>query len=223
MMYNKLGDWWYKQCKKHKVLDWIDDNILWYVWSKPRSAYLSIKHWFYCNWNKYHWRLVKTAFLTHPWDGAFILYLEECQIDKQIHWFKHHQLMVDEQYNEIMRSLRWAKHCIHVLNNETDLYHYDGDMKFVPQVWTTDEEGKKTLVDTEKEDDAELYRMDNSNSRYVYDGPRVNKRNAHRFLSKQTIAMDFFKNGNMDHELYLAKCRHLYYFVRERCTDLWWD
>ena len=223
MMYNKLGDWWYKQCKKHKVLDWIDDNILWYVWSKPRSAYLSVKHWFYCNWNKYHWRLVKTAFLTHPWDGGFILCLEECQIDKQLHWFKHHQLMVDEQYNEIMRSLRWAKHCIHMLNNETDLYHYDGDMKFVPQVWTTDEEGKKTLVDTEKEDDAELYRMDNSNSHYVYDGPRVNKRNAHRFLNKQTIEMDYFKNGNMDHELYLAKCRHLYYLVRERCTDLWWD
>ena len=223
MMYNKLGDWWYKQCKKHKALDWIDDNILWYIWTNPQSAYRSIKHWFYCNWNKYHWRLVKTAFLTHPWDGSFILNLEECQIDKQLYWFEHHQAMVDEQYNEIMRSLRWAKHCIHTLNNECDLFHYNGDMKFVPQEWTTDEEGKKTLVDTEREDDAELYRIDNSDSHYVYDGPRVNKRNAYRFLTKQTIVMDYFKNGNMDHELYLAKCRHLYYLVRERCTDLWWD
>ena len=223
MMYNKLGAWWHKKCKKSKLCDWIDDNILWYVWTKPRYRYLTIRQWFYCNFNVYHWRLVKQAFLTQPWDGGFYLALEECMIDKQIHWFEHHQMMVDEQYNEIMSSLRLAKYCIHVMNNDCDLFHYDGEMKTIPEKFVTDEAGNRVTVEVDNEDEADVYRLDNSDSRYVYDGPRVNKRNAHRFMSKQTIELDFFKNGNMDHNLYIAKCRHLYYLIRERYTDLWWD
>jgi hypothetical protein len=79
------------------------------------------------------------------------------------------------------------------------------------------------LVDTDNEDDAELYRYDNSDSKYVYDGPRLNKRNARRFMNKQTVENDYFKEGNMDHDYYMSKCRHLYYMIRERYTDLWWD
>ena len=73
----KISDWWYKKCKSNKVCDWIDDNILWYIWDKPKSAYRTMYHWFYCNFNKYHWRLIKQAFVTYPWDGGFILELEE--------------------------------------------------------------------------------------------------------------------------------------------------
>jgi hypothetical protein len=223
MMYNKVGDWWYKKCKKSKFCDWIDDNILWYVWTKPREYYLDVRHWFVCNFNIYHWRLVKEAFLMHPWDGGFLLSMEERMIDKQLHWFKHHQSMVDEQYNEIMNSLKRAKYCLHVLNNETDLYHFNGESKSIPQKFTTNEDGERITVNVDNEDEAEIYLLDNSDLQYVYDGPRVNKRNAHRFLHPQTIKMDYFKEGNMDHELYMAKCRHLYYLIRERCTDLWWD
>ena len=219
MMYNKLGTWWYKQCKKHKVLDWIDDHIIWYVWTKPQDWYLTVRHWFRCNFNKYHWRLVKQAFVTHPWDGSFLLELEELQIDKQLHWFEHHQAMVDEQYNEIMRSLRLAKYCIHVANNECDLFHFEGEHKFIPQV--RNEAGE--LVDDPTAEDAELYRMDNSECKYIYDGPRVNHRNARRFLNKHLVESDYFKNGGYDHEYYMTKCKHLYYLIRERYTDLWWD
>ena len=223
MLDNKFDYWWYDVCKKHKWCDWIDDHIMWYVYTKPREYYRTVRHWFYCNFNKYHWALLKQAWCSHPWDGGFILQLEERQIDKQIHWFEHHQTMVDEQYNEIMRSLRWAKHCIHVMNNECDYFHYDGESKMIPQKYVTNEEGKRVLVDTDNEDDAELYRYDNSGSQYVYDGPRLNKRNARRFMNKQTVENDYFKEGNMDHDYYIAKCRHIYYLVRERYTDYWWD
>jgi hypothetical protein len=220
MMYNKLGTWWYKQCKKHKVLDWIDDNILWYVWDKPRDIYLTVRHWFYCNFNRYHWRLVKTAFKSYPWDGSFLLELEECQIDKQLHWFSHHQTMVDEQYNEIMRSLKWAKHCIHTLNNEHELYHYDGEMLSIPQI---KDPSSGEWVDDPGNEDAELHRLDFTNHRYVYDGPYVNRRNAIRFMDKDQKESETYLKNVHDSDLYVRKARYLYYLIRERYTDLWWD
>ena len=218
MLYNKFDYWWYDFCKKHKWADWIDDNIVWYVYTKPREYYLTVRHWFRCNFNKYHWALVKQAWCSYPWDGNFLLELEERQIDKQLYHFEHHQTMVDEQYNEIMRSLRWAKHCIHVLNNECDYFHYDGAFKSIPQ--KRDENGE--FQDC-TEDEAQVYRMDFSNHFYRYDGPRVNKRNAHRFVNKHILESEHFKSGNMDHDYYMSKCRHLYYMIRERYTDLWWD
>ena len=215
----KVKSWWYKKCKSNKICNWIDDNIFWYLWVKPKSMYRSVHHWFYCNFNKYHWRLLKQAFLTHPWDGSFILELEEKQIDKQIHWFEHHQLMVDEEYNDIMRSLRWAKHCIHVVNNETDYFHYDGDVKSIPQKRNGD--GK--LVDSDTSEGAEMYRVDTTDLVYHYDGPYLNKRNASRFLNKQMINSDYFKKGNFDHEYYLQKAKYMYYKIRYKYTDYWWD
>ena len=75
---------WYKLCRKYKALDWIDDNIIWYIWDKPKDVYKTIKHWFYCNWNKEHYRLIKTAFISYPWDYCYMYYLMEAQFDKQI-------------------------------------------------------------------------------------------------------------------------------------------
>ena len=215
-----ISHWWYKKCKKNKVLDWIDDNVIWHMWTRPRSFCLTVRHWFVSNFNKFHFRLLRQAFLSYPWDGSFILELEECQIDKQIHWFNHHQTMVDEQYNEIMRSLRWAKHCVHTMNNDTDLFEFRGDVEYVPV--KKDADGK--CVDAEDPDeDAEFYRLNSRNLEYVYNGPRVNKRNASRFLNKEYIESDFFKTGKGDSDYYVAKCRHLYYLIRERYTDYWWD
>ena len=52
MLYNKFDYWWYDFCKKRKWADWIDDNIVWYVYTKPREYYLTVRHWFRCNFNK---------------------------------------------------------------------------------------------------------------------------------------------------------------------------
>ena len=189
MLDNKFDNWWYDVCKKHKWCDWIDDHIMWYVYTKPREYYRTVRHWFYCNFNKYHWALLKQAWCSYPWDGGFILQLEECQIDKQLHWFEHHQTMVDEQYNEIMRSLRWAKHCIHVMNNECDYFHYDGESKMIPQKYVTNEEGKRVS----------RYRCCRGQLGSISDGP-LNKRNA-----RYNRLSEHFKEGNMDHDYYIAK------------------
>lgn len=234
--FKKIPVKWNNACVRHKSLAWIDDNVFWWLYDKPREWYLNIRHWFYCNWNVYHWRLVKTAFLTHPWDGGFILSLEECQIDKQIHWFKHHKTMVDEQYNEIVKSLRWAKYCVHVLNNEYDLFHSEGEIQSVPQKFNKETgkwedcgdaepmmTGERTLKSEDGEHEIGLHRMVLDDLKIIYDGPYVNHRNASRFLDKDIIKSDRFKEGRWDNELYMAKCRHLYYRIREQYTELWWD
>lgn len=162
------------------------------------SWWNNIRGWFCDNWNKYHYKTVKTAFNFRPWDFQHILYLEEASINEMIHYFDNNQTMVDEQYNNIVRSLRWAKSCIHIMNNDSDYFTYE--------------------YHTIKEFD-----LEKSISAYRYLGPRLNKRNASRFFNKKILESNLFKKGNMDHELYVEKARRLYYRIRERYTDYWWD
>lgn len=118
----KLG--WYELCRKYKALDWIDDHIIWYIWDKPIDIYKTIKNWFYCNWNKEHYRLIKTAFTSYPWDYCYMYYLMEAQFDKQIKWFEKHKVVEDSD-EQILRPIKWARHCAHTLCNDHELYEYD--------------------------------------------------------------------------------------------------
>lgn len=213
---------WYWYCKKHKWADWIDDNILWYIWKKPKDKYYSIRAWFRCNWNKEHYRLIKDAFASKGWDHYHITMIEERQIDKMLKWFENHQLMVDEQYHELLRTLRWAKHCIHIINDNSDLFHYEGEIRHIPVKRVIDENGNASFVKLDNDsENVHLYELDMSESKYVYDGPYVNTRNAKRFLNK--FDMKLIENGTHIDELYVRKCKHLYYLIRYRYTDIWWD
>lgn len=221
---SKISDWWFKKTEKHKACRWIDDNILYWLIDKPMDVYKTVRHWFYCNWNKEHARLVWAAWNSYGWDQNFILNLEELQIDKYLKWFSNHQLMVNEQYNEIMKSLRWAKHCIHVMVTEGDDYfEYSGDMKFHP---VSKDAKSGEMVDTDDEN-AELHRLDLSEMEYHYKGPYVNIRNWKRFYGKGERWEDDEKQEkhltSRPHQLYVQKCTHLYYMIRERYTELWWD
>ena len=201
---SKFGNWWYKQTKKSVFINWVDDNVVWYLYDKPRDRYETVRHWLYCNWNREHWELVKQAFCSYGWDGLFIYELEEKQIDKQLKWFSNHQILADEQYNEIMRSLKWAKYLIHTINDESALYHFTGEPKRV-------------------ELPTGGYRYESGIFTCHYDGPYINKRNAKRFLTNGQLESEYFMGGNCDHEIYLIKCKHLYHKVREKYTNYWWD
>lgn len=115
---------WYNLCKKYKILDWIDDNIIWYIYNKPKSFIKTVRYWFYCNWNKEHWKLVKSTIVSYPWDYYFMYETLECYIDKQLRWFKKHQI-VENCEEDIIRPLKWAKHCLHMINHDEKLSSYD--------------------------------------------------------------------------------------------------
>lgn len=202
MTWRFLGCSWYDFCEKHKWANWIDDNIVWHCIDKPMDIYKSIRHWFYCNWNHEHWELIKYAFTSYGWDHGFLTNLEERQLDKQIKWFTEHQIMVDEQYNRIMSSLKIAKKCLHLMNTDGDgLYHFTGSLEF------EELESGNSLV---KE----------GTLQYHYDGPYINKRNIRRFVGMHMY--DHIDKWH-EHDIYLLKVKHLYYRIREQYTEYWWD
>jgi hypothetical protein len=208
---SKIGRWWIRKCKKYKILEWLDDKVVWYLYDKPKEFYRSIMHWFVCNWNKEHYAFMKQALVSYGWDGSFLYQMEEKMIDKYLKWFSEHQAMIDEQYNEIMSSLKKAKYLIHIINNDTDLFHYDGEIEHIPSD-KVNEYGEPLF-----------YQVKTDKLKYYYDGPYVNRHNARRFLTNGEYESEMFKRGNMDNELYLKKCKHLYHKIREKYTDYWWD
>ena len=186
---------WYDLCKKYKVLDWIDDNILWYVWEKPKSAFKTVRYWFYCNWNKEHYRLVKQAFTSYPWDYYFMYELMECQIDKQIRWFEKHKL-VENVDTDILRPLKWAKHCIHNMMNDVDLYTYDY------------ESHTKTYVGP---------RINYKNFEIYYKDCKGDFRGG----ATMEQVKEFYEK--FPEEYYILKCRKVLFDILKQYSYRWWD
>ena len=186
---------WYDLCNKYKFFDWIDDHVLYYIWDRPKSVYKTIRHWFYCNWNKEHWRLMKTAFMTYPWDYGYTDTLMECQIDKQIGWFEKHHL-VEGWDVDILRPLKWAKYCIHAINNETDLYTYDITEHKITYLGPRLNYGNLERY-------ADLFKC--------------------RFSGSATI--DDIKRFYLDHpeEYCLLKCRYILHKILLQYSHKWWD
>ena len=56
--------------------------------------------------------------------------------------------------------------------------------------------------------------------RYVYKGPRVNKRNMDRFMTARELKSIKYYH---DDDIYVIKAKALYYKIREKYTDTWWD
>lgn len=190
-------------CEKYKWYNWIDDHIFWYIYDKPKSAYRSVKHWFYCNWNKYHWRLIKASFLSYGWDESFSLKLEYAQIEKQLYWFEKQRYFDTDKTKLTIRTLKLAKYCLNIMITEaSDLWYSTGSFDSV-------DNGNGTFTLTE------------GTYEHHYNGPYVNTKNALRFISKSMndsiIARGYYE------ELYLAKCRKLYYKIKEQYSVYWWD
>ena len=190
-----------------KKLEEIKDDIEFWLIDQPKTVYLTIRHWFYCNWNMDHFRLVKAAFTSYPWDHAYLYRLEELQIKKALRWFEKHQYATDEFHMPKLRSLKVAYTLLHRINNQDDMLdyiEYENDEEMA-------KDGRPDNIDKQ---------LGITPMRYVYKGPRVNKRNMDRFMNKEELKVI----GHFhDDDLYVIKAKSLYYKIRERCTDIWWD
>lgn len=190
-----------------KTLEEIKEDLEYWFLDKPKDLYLSIRHWFYCNWNMDHFRLVKAAFMSYPWDHSYLLRLEELQIKKALSWFEKHQTATDEYHIPKLNSLRIAHTLLHRINHQDEWYDY------VPY------ENEEEMAKDGRPD--KLDRMLNiTPMKYIYNGPRVNRRNMDRFMSKEELKVI----GHFhDDDLYVIKAKSLYYKIRDKYTDTWWD
>lgn len=190
-----------------KTFKEIVEDIEYYLVDKPKDVYLSIRHWFYCNWNIDHFRLVKAAFFSYPWDHGYLLELEELQIKKALRWFETHQTATDEFHLPKVRSLRIASVLLHRINHPEELYDY------------VEYGSNEEMVRDGRPDDLDK-QLGTIPMKYVYNGPRLNRRNMDRFMTKEELkVIQHFH----DDDLQVIKCKALYYKIRERYTDIWWD
>lgn len=85
-------------------------------------------NWFYWNFNKYHWRVIKEAILGYPWDFDYAYRLERAKLDEMRHYFKHKGIAE----NRLLASIRIAKMIkmidIFTERIETSSYNIVGDI-----------------------------------------------------------------------------------------------
>lgn len=89
-----------------KIKEWIGDNIIWYIWDKPKDYYRTVRHWWRCcGRNPWHWKGVwHSMFHSYPWDYIFFW-------DEQYYWIKKsqwyfentEQIISDVHLNEIKK------------------------------------------------------------------------------------------------------------------------
>lgn len=185
-----------------QIKEWFDVKY-WYI-CYLRNPYRTVRCWLRHCFNKTHWKLIKCAFTGYPFDHGYLDDLEELKLKEMLEYhLKSHIVAEPSRTHDIIRTLTWAYNLRHILNNDTDLFHFDGSIYSVPVSGTTLKEIKTDKLV------------------YHYDGPRLNWRNAGRFLTEEQLKCDFWRKHQ--EEYYHLKAKHLYYLIRERYTEFWWD
>lgn len=193
----------YKLCKKYPLFNWIDDKIFWYIYDVPKNKYLSIKHWFYSNWNKYHFNLLKKAFFSYGWDYSYMYKLEYAQIEKALYWFEKQRYHDTDKTELTVRTLRLAKYLLGMMITDgNELWESEGE-------FGTIDNGNGT------------HTLTNGTYKHIYIGPYVNTRNGLRFVNERMLET-IVTYGHYE-ELYVAKCKKLYHRLMEQYMEYWWD
>lgn len=164
-----------------------------------KNKWYSVRGWFKYHFNKGNNNLMKVAWKGRPWDIDFLYELEKSKIEEMIAYHEKEQRYVGVE-NDI-RDMKICVKLIDIFTEKADLFHYDGELKFVP-IEGTDK--------CEVKGDGLKYNCD----------VKVNTRNANRF-AKNEFMMEHYKK--YPHELYIAKAKYLYHKIRLERDDAWWD
>ena len=118
--------------KKGLAKLWEDIDIWWYC--HVTDKYRSVCCWFRICCNKRRWKLVKqAAFHTYPFSYEYFYDLQKTYMEELIAHYKHGYFATAETYEPIVRWIKMAVklHDI-MLDNNVDLFDYEGEMEFVP-------------------------------------------------------------------------------------------
>ena len=190
--------------KKGLAKLWENIEILWYC--HITDKYHSVCCWFRICCNKRRWKLVKqAAFHTYPFSYEYFYDLQKTYMEELIAHYKHGYFATAETYEPIVRWIKMAVklHDI-MLDNNVDLFDYEGEMEFVPI------------------DDGKFYKLKYDNVKYRC-LVKVNMRNLDRYLklSHNQKAKDWYIEH--PHELYQLKAWYLYHKLLAYYAKTWWD
>jgi hypothetical protein len=186
----------------NKVLEKVSDFFYYDLWYWGiRDKYLTVRGYVRTNFNRHFLRLVWTALSGRPWDFDYLYYLEKAKLQEMLAYQEKHNLICEEQREQIIRTLRLAIRMLDIINNDHNYYHFDGDVKFDPISGST------------------LSRVNMDDIRYYCD-VNVNLRNMNRFVREKDTYQFYEKHP---HEVYILKARYLYHKIRFYYTELWWE
>lgn len=170
-------------------------------WEKFREAI----YWIRMHTNKRFLRVLKATLKSYPYDSSFLLEIEQAKLNEIADYIEANDRFVGCEF--VVRDIRLCVRLIEILKHETDYFHFNGEIRFVPS-GKVDEDGNE-IMELKPTPDFE----------YVCD-VNVNKRNINRFARNQKEKETF---ENQPHELYLRKARCLYHKIRSEREQEWWD
>ena len=181
-----------------KIIDFFD-----MLWFRTRDNYLSVRAWFRHCFTKTHFKFIKEAWCSYPWDWCHVYRVERAQFVDMLSYFEHAHITTEETYAEMIKWLRLLIKLNDIIleANGVDLFEYEGHMIF--------EELPK----------GELYEMKGESLIY-HSKVNVNMKNAERFAPNKQM-LKYIKEHS--HELYRLKAKHLYHTIKERYLELMWD
>jgi len=188
-----------------RLHDLYDDSFLstWQI--KIRYWWLDITSWFRVCFNKHHYKFVKEAFTSYPWDFIYIYRVEREQLKVFREYFKKGHITTTETYAHM---IYWITVLINLLDIIIDddpdksTFEYDGVSKFVPC-----------------EDNPEFYKLDQSGVTYRCN-VKVNLKNIDRFIRNEHMKKYALEHP---HELYEIKAKYLYHKIKYNYIECFWD
>lgn len=191
----------------NNIKEWIDDNIIWYIWDKPIHIYKEIRHWFkLCVCNKYYWKQLKMhTFNCFPYDECYFFEGQYQWLNYAIDYFENQcWILTQKSIDFKLKYMKLAKRMLEIYMEKDQLFKFEEEL------------------DAPK--DAPYYKK----IKHICI-PYVNMRNRKRFPylagDYETCKMKFIDNMYDTHaeELYRRKALHIYNMIVQRYSDCWWD
>ena len=163
------------------------------------------RYWIRMHTKKRFLRVLKATLASYPYDSSYMLDIEKAKLLEMADYLEVNDRFVGVEF--AVRDLRICAKLIDIFNNDENLFHYNGDIKFV----------KSDIKDEDGEDTYEMKPTDDFE--YVCD-VKVNTKNVDRFVNNEHEKKWFIEHP---HELYQRKARYLYHKIRLEKEEQWWD
>lgn len=91
-------------------------------WYSCKRTYNDIRCWFRHNFNKHHWKVVKSAIKGYPFDYCYLLDLEYVKLNEMYHYFSTSDIAEDNP--KTAREIKLAMNLNRIICEEENSYDY---------------------------------------------------------------------------------------------------
>ena len=95
-------------------------------------------YWIRMHTKKRFLRVLKATLKSYPYDSSFLLEIEQAKLNEIADYIEANDRFVGCEY--VVRDIRLCVRLIEILKHETDYFHFNGDIRFVPS-GDVDEDG----------------------------------------------------------------------------------